>query len=555
MPWSLGRGLLVIAILSGLGLVAGGASGNDPDILAERIRSRLESALDPDALAAGDERLLCIDALATFYENRGYRPAWSDGKRLSKAAAELLKTLDDAWLHGLQPADYHVDLIRDRVSNVKRSRNDAELDLLLSDAFLLYGSHLLSGQVNPETIDSEWFANRRGGNLPEILQSAIDSARVRAALSDLAPPQRGYSRLQEALEKYRRIDASGGWASIPEGEKLKAGMEDPRVPALRERLKRTGDLPSGSADTSGVFDEVLVAAVVRFQRRHGLDADGVIGSATLDALNVPAARRVQQIIVNLERWRWLPQELGERHVIVNVADFHLDCVHEGDTVLTSRVIVGRDYRRTPVFSDELSYIVFNPSWEVPDFIAAEDILPLVRKDPAYLERMGFDVLRGWGPDEKRFDGSSIDWKAVNKRSFPYRLRQGPGPLNALGRMKFMFPNRFSVYLHDTPARELFGKTERTFSSGCIRVEKPLELAIWLLAGDTAYDKPGIQALLDSNESRTVKLPRRVPIHLLYWTSWVSPDGTVYFRRDVYNRDGALGTALRQEPPVASDSSN
>jgi murein L,D-transpeptidase YcbB/YkuD len=361
--------------------------------------------------------------------------------------------------------------------------------------------------------------------------------------------------LQKALATYRDIEIAGGWTTIPDGPVLKPGMVDARVALLRERLARTGDLSPKARGDGEVFNDELVVAVKRFQRRHGLDVDGVAGPATLSALNVPVSRRIRQIVVNLERWRWLPQALGEYHVIVNIADFHLDCVEKGDTVHAGRVIVGRDYRRTPVFSDELSYIVFNPNWEVPNLIAVEDILPIVRKDPSYLERMGFDVLRGWGADEKRYDAASIDWKAVTKDNFPYRLRQKPGTTNALGRMKLMFPNRFSVYLHDTPARELFGKTERTFSSGCIRVERPIELATWLLSGDAAFDERGIRALLESGETRTVRLPRRVPIHLLYWTSWVDATGTVYFRRDIYGRDARLDAALRQDPPGPGEVTN
>jgi len=281
--------------------------------------------------------------------------------------------------------------------------------------------------------------------------------------------------------------------------------------------------------------------------RHGLDVDGVVGSATLDALNVPVEKRVRQLIVNMERWRWLPQDLGKRYILVNIADFELDVVENSQPLMTMRVIVGRDYRRTPVFSDNMTYLVLSPYWHVPTAIAVQDILPKIQQEPGYLAKQNIRVFRGWGAETREIDPRTVNWSHVTAANFSYRLRQEPGPMNALGRVKFMFPNKFNVYLHDTPAQELFAKPERTFSSGCIRIEKPIELAEYLLQSDAKWTREKILAVADKRIEQTVRLPEPMPIHLLYWTAWADEDRTVQFRADVYARDGKLYEALIERP--------
>ncbi|MCA9770794.1 MAG: L,D-transpeptidase family protein, partial [Myxococcales bacterium] len=279
-----------------------------------------------------------------------------------------------------------------------------------------------------------------------------------------------------------------------------------------------------------------------------LEADGVAGRETLAALNVPAAERVRGLLVNLERWRWLPQELGERHVMVNIAGFHLDLVDGGRSVLDMKVIVGRSYRRTPVFSDRIRYLVFNPQWEVPRKLALQDVLPRVREDTAYLEHKGFRVLEGWGADERVVDPATVDWASLGPDHWPYRFRQKPGPTNSLGVVKFMFPNKFDVYLHDTPAKDLFASSKRSFSSGCIRVERALDLAEALLKDDPGWTRERIDATVGAERERTVALRAPVPVHLQYWTAWADEDGSIEFREDLYRRDARVAKALRIEAP-------
>jgi murein L,D-transpeptidase YcbB/YkuD len=298
-----------------------------------------------------------------------------------------------------------------------------------------------------------------------------------------------------------------------------------------------------------LFDEALEQALKRFQQRHGLTADGVVDTVTRAELNMSAERRVEQLELNLERWRWLPQDLGRRHIIVNIAAFELEVEEEGKVVLPMRVMVGLPFHHTPVFSDTIRYIVLNPSWNVPHDIAVEDLLPHVKRDPSYLARQQMQLFQGWGPGAREVDPDTVNWSAITPDDFPFRLCQIPGPINALGRIKFMFPNKFNVYLHDTPSRPLFKETQRDFSHGCIRIQQPIELAVYLLQKDPHWNREAILRELDEAVDRSVRLPEPIPIHLLYWTAWADEDRTIQFRRDIYNQDAPLLAALRALSPT------
>lgn len=348
--------------------------------------------------------------------------------------------------------------------------------------------------------------------------------------------------LRAALADHWQLAEEGGFIRVPIGSSLRLGMRDERVEALRARLTQTGDVLSGQPAESELFDENLEAAVRHFQARHGLDDDGIVGRLTLAELNTAVEERIRQLMVNMERWRWLPHDPGERFIMVNIAGFNMVVVERGVPIMRQRVIVGRDYRQTPVFNCNMTYLVLNPSWEVPNSIAVRDILPEVRRDPDYLRRLGFRVLQGWGAEERELDLDTIDCDAVPADRFPYRFRQEPGPLNALGRVKFMFPNRYAVYLHDTPARDLFRRSDRAFSSGCIRVEHPLDLADLLLEGSARWTPQALREALATEEERTVTLPRSMPVHLVYMTAWVDSRGVLQFRSDVYDRDRGVAEA-------------
>jgi murein L,D-transpeptidase YcbB/YkuD len=319
------------------------------------------------------------------------------------------------------------------------------------------------------------------------------------------------------------------------------------VAALRERLHLEDD--PGIDQDADLFDEALERAVRKFQRRHGLAADGAVGTATRAELNVSVERRVEQLELNLERRRWLPEDLGRRHIIVNIAAFALEVVEEEAVVLAMRVVVGGLEHRTPVFSDTMRYLVLNPYWNVPTDISVGEMLPKIRQDSSYLARSNVRVFLNAGPDAREVDPATVDWSAITQADFPFRLRQDPGPLNALGRVKFMFINKFNVYLHDTPARPLFEASERDFSHGCIRLQRPIELAAYLLQPDPYWHRDALLRALDVAVDYAVPLPEPVPIHLLYWTAWADRDGTIQFRRDIHGWDTPLWQALRAPPPT------
>lgn len=512
--------------------------------IENRLRLRVESGLATASFDVMDERVHARETLRRFYPVRDFAPVWLDGEALAPQAEAFMHWLvSGPARQGLRSAHYHLDAIE----SLELDRNGAlvDMELALSDAFLIVGSHFLAGRLNPETLDSEWLANRRHRDLAPLLGEVAAGADAGSLLESLLPTAPEYAALTRRLGELRQLLDSGGWSTIDAGPTLRPGDESPRVAQIASRLRASGD---HSGDDSKLFDASLETALVAWQARHGLTADGIVGRATLAALNVPVQQRINQLIVNLERWRWLPETLGERYIIVNIAGFELAVVEQGERTLSMRVVVGRPFRRTPVFSETVRYLVLNPSWEVPSRIATQDKLPLIREDPAYLAQQGFQLLEGWGADERVVDPATVDWDNMTARNFNYRLRQGPGPLNALGQVKFMFPNRFSVYLHDTPARELFNEDARAFSSGCIRLQQPLDLAALLLADDPRWTRAAIDEAIAGGREQSVSLRRPIAVHLLYWTAWVDENGALQFRDDIYGRDQPVMQELREDPP-------
>ena len=528
--------------------------------LRENLRQRLEAVHGDAPLMVGDKPLQAAELLQSLYETREWRPIWFDDQgRASALQAQLLDAVDRAADHGLEPDHYHRVELEALLGGSPPFAGTAavvDIELLASDGLLRLGYHLLHGRVDPESIDPDWWLQREVPDLFEALADGRDEGPVDlvAVLDRLAPRYPAYQLLRQRLALQRDLALNGGWSPIPEGPLLRPVASDERVAALRERLAILGDLPAsengnGSESPENDYSDWLVEGVRAFQRRHGLEPDGIVGPRTLAELNTTPEQRVAQLRANLERWRWLPRDLGEEYLLVNIAGYAMH-VHSNDQVrMSQRVVVGTPFRRTPVFSGRITYLVLNPSWEVPPRLAVQDQLPRIRADLSYLERMGFSVYQGWGAEERRIDPESVDWARLSARNFPYRLRQAPGPENALGRVKFMFPNRHNVYLHDTPARGLFAREERAFSSGCIRIEDPQTLTQWLLNERSNIMPPErIQAILDSEVETTVRLDRPLPVHLLYWTAWVDDEGEVHYRRDIYQRDWPLIEAL-DAPPV------
>ncbi len=518
----------------------------------DQLRQTIDNWSSGYLAVALNETVLNKDIINNFYINRQFEFAWFTANTLSAQGRVLVSSIAGIAKEGLLPLDYHSAKIQTLLNTDAPTQDVAAFDILLSDAFLSLASHLQAGKVDPlALISTEWEANRRHSNLPALLQRVADRGDVATALDSLRPKQSRYYRLKIALAKVSALSNLAWQRPLAEAPVLKPNTSDNRIPAITERLKVWGDLHSGPGlESDGPADDesplmytpALAEAVKVFQRRHGLEADGIIGRETIKAINISPEERAKQIIVNMERWRWLAADLGDKHLLVNIAAFELKIIDNNETVFVKPVVVGRNYRKTPVFSNKIRYLVLNPTWTVPYKLAVQDKLPDIQKDPGYLKRLGIRVFRG--DSAVAIDPYTIHWNEITTRNFPFRLVQGPGPQNALGQVKFMFPNPHDVYLHDTPSRELFKKAERAFSSGCIRVSDPLELAEFLLR-DQGWDKERIAASIAKGVTETVSLKAPLPIHIEYWTAWVDRQGILNFRNDIYERDQPLWQALNK----------
>ena len=472
-----------------------------------------------------------------FYRERNYKPLWLSDKGLLKRAQDFLRVITNAENEGLKPSDYYLDDIQ-KYRNTKAPDELAQLDLLLSVAFYRYSNHVFTGRFKPEDVDVDWHISHRPPDARKLFARVVKKDSIAPLLKVIPPRHSGYALLKQQLHRYREIERQGGWPDIGPGSKLEPGIQHAQVAQLRRRLHMTGDLDESNCCDTDIYDGPLAAAVKRFQTRHGLAADGDVGPKTRSALNVPVAEKISQIRLNMERWRWMPRELGQRYLVVNMSGFELYMVVNGSRILTMPVIIGKAYRSTPSFSGWVSYMEYNPYWTIPRKLALEDIVPKQASDASYLTARGIKVFRGWAEAEET-DPQTINWSEVDKDSFPYWLRQEPGPRNALGRIKFIFSNPYRVYLHGTPDKHLFNRVERAFSSGCIRVRDPVQLAAYLLDGGSLQKEEEVLANIHLGSNDRVDLPTAARIYLVYWTAWVDENGGMNFRHDIYNRDTRL----------------
>ncbi|HEX7828596.1 MAG TPA: L,D-transpeptidase family protein [Thermoanaerobaculia bacterium] len=440
-----------------------------------------------------NERICDASGLRTFYSRRDERPAWD-----APAIASLARAIDHLADEGLSPRRYH----RDAIVRL----DGAERDVLATDAFLTAATHLSQGVTDPQFARPSWCAPPPKLDVAAILQAALDEHTIEETLARLTSRHEGYLRLRKALAAYRAVT----WNVVPAGRSLRLGDDDPRVLDVRKRL--------GNTSESSLFDAELDALVRHFQSHHGIAEDGVVGAETLREMNVPAADRARQIAANMERWRWMPQDLGTSYVLVNIAAFRLDVIEDGRSVLAMKTVVGKEYTRTPFFAARIENVIVNPWWNVPESIAIKELWPKQRRDRTYFAREHMVVIDG-------------------------RIRQRPGPWNSLGRLKFDMPNGYNVYLHDTPAKQLFAQPFRAFSHGCIRLERPLDLALYLLRDQPQWNADAMDNDIESGVERTIRLMVPEPVYVLYWTAWVGDDGHVEFHRDHYERDAALASAL------------
>jgi murein L,D-transpeptidase YcbB/YkuD len=523
--------------------------GGEPD--RDDLTRAVRSAVESDA----------SESVRAFYAERGFEPAFVGADVPDDRLPTAIDMFCRSWTHGLIPEIYLSDSLRSRLaaafdesaeSGSDEARGLGDLDVALTSALIRYASDVVTGRVDPREVSSTWNAPLHRIDPASVVAGALEDDSLESIPARVSAMHEQYERLRGALARYRSLEQAGGWRPISEGESLDESASGTRVRELIERLAAEGDLDSTAlADTSHRYTPEVAEAVRSVQRRFGLDVDGVAGSGVVEALNVPIADRIEQIEINMERWRWIPGHLGSRYLYVNIPAFELHAFEGGREIFSMPVVVGEVYEEsaTPVFSDTMEYVVFNPYWNVPESIAETEIVPQAREDRSYLARNEYEVVTSWSDDADVLDPMEVDLDRVADGT--YRIRQKPGPENALGRIKFMFPNDFNIYLHDTPAEYLFDRADRAYSHGCIRVERPEELAEFVLRGGE-WTSGSIQEEIESSTRSTVSLPEPLPVYILYWTAFVD-DGSVHFREDLYGNDAELRRALedRSTPGGAS----
>jgi len=506
------------------------------------IRNHLLVIEEYEGLFPEGEEVSFYRELIEFYDQRYHRSIWFDGDQFKKDPEVLIAEIKDSYGEGLKPADYHLDFIENSVKDPELFTADslgkkALLEILLTNAYLSLASDYLNGKIDPEIIIEDY--NHQDDNLEaqKLLKLLVEEERLAQILETQLPKSSNYTQLRDKLYLYRDSGKIKEWPQINTDETLALEAEGRAVAQLVENLSARAYLNLESLDNRESFSQQVKRSVVRFQLDNGLNADGIVGSKTRKALNIPLEQRIKQIIVNMERWRWLPENLGSRYIYVNIADYNLKLYENNQLKMEMKTIVGQEQRSTPVFSDEIDYLVLNPYWYVPKSIAVKDKLPLIKEDYKYLQENNYSLFQYTGNNNlKEIDPAEVDWSEIDKDNFNYLLRQNPGDENALGRVKFMFPNRFSIYLHDTPSKYLFSETERGFSSGCIRIEKPVDLAEYLLKDQEKWDRQAIEAEMKKDKEKTVYLNNPIKIYLQYNTVWVDSLGNLNFREDIYGRD-------------------
>lgn len=515
----------------------------------EQFPAKLIDLVEQGAQVSSED--FCV---VPVYQYFNLQPLWVTENGPGEQAKLLLSRLKHSDLDGLEPSHYKIVEMASLWES-KKPIDLTRLDVMLTSALLAYLGDLQEGRRSPRAIDPKLFAYACDIDLDPVatMQKIRDSIDFNGFIDSYVPTHYQYIDLRQALVHYRSIAKIGGWPHIPKkGPMIRPDKSDRRIPSIRLRLTMTGDHPYDH-DTRQGYDQLLQDAVERFQERHGLKIDGIIGPQTLSAMNVPVEARIRQIILNMERWRWKKEDLGKKYVLVDIAGFRLQGIENDTTIVEMPVIVGKSYQQTPVFSDRIRYVEFNPYWNVPRSIARKEMLPKLIKDPSYLIQHHIRVFSNWLSTAVELDPYLIDWQKLGRKIVGFRLRQDYGPWNVLGSIKFVFPNRYNVYLHDTLTQNLFKNHRRTFSHGCIRVAEPEQLAHFVLGGENSgWDFKRIDELVDTGKRTIVRLPQPVAIHITYRTTWLAPKGVVHFRNDVYNRDKKLIKALFEKGGAEND---
>ena len=482
-------------------------------------------------------------AWAKFYADQKQASYWLDGGKFSSHGKALLEALSQANTHGLNPEDYGLRRIKDLHDNrLRKSDAQVQAELLLMHSYLDYYQHLAQGRYPELMQETQWHITQNDYSEAEAL------ARLRKlgpdkALMSVLPAHSDYALLRDARKLMQAMVKAGGWPQIPAGGLLKAGMSSELVPTLRKRLQLAGYLPKGSRSAeANLYDDAMVAALKAFQRDNGLQEDGVLGAQGRAMLNYPAKKRLAQIDANLERLRWLPAKLADDRLVVNIAAFNLRGYRGGEELINMRVVVGEEKHQTPTFADQLDYIEINPYWSIPNSIVVNELAPKLVENINYLKSRNMQIYEGW-EDDDTIDADDIDWEDYTEPGviFPHVIKQDPGPGNALGRIKFMFPNQYSIYLHDTPEINLFWAADRSYSHGCVRVHKPMDVADFILRNTKDWDMQRVKETLEDTDNTRVELGKadRMQVLIYYQTAWADEAGRLYFRPDVYQRDEHL----------------
>ena len=502
----------------------------------------LQSLLAADTLdrQVGDAEVRA--AVRAFYTETGATLAWSRSKP-TKVADKALAALGSAREHGLDPYAYQfAGLIAERDALARKPKAErrqalAVFDVRLTAALVRLGRDVAVGRLDPRAVDRRWKAQRAMPNLAATLAASRDDPDE--FLTAIQPRHLEYAALKRGLAALYGVEAKGGWPVV-RSVAVKPGASHPLVAGLRKRLAASGDL--GDAPVEGNrFDAPLGNALRQFQEHHGLPATGRLDPKTLAVLNLPLEMRIRQLALNLERWCWLPDDLGDRHFRVNIPYFHLEAYEQGNLVLDIRAVVGKQGNETPIFSERMTHVVMSPYWNIPPKIAADETMPAVSADLGYLDRQNIEVVRVSGGEPAVVDPSTLDWSDDGALE-GLRFRQRPGASNALGFVKFMFPNEYDVYVHDTPAEALLSRLGRAFSHGCVRVEEPFELAKYVLRDQSRWTPDAIQTAMHAGTETHVKLREAIPVHIVYFTSWVDLKGGLHFRDDVYGYDAKQDAA-------------
>ena len=526
------------------GTMSASAQGSDENSIQENIRKHISELEGSGTIKLGKQKIIGNPVITNLYKNEDYQPVW--GKASNRK--DLMEILDDSYFEGLTPEDYHIDFIKEHdvkiESGVRVTMDEyAEADIVMTDAVLTYAFHMIQGKVHPTKLDPSWNYSMRP--IPDgaefRLMDRLQTQSLKDGVENIRTEMPLYHELRKWFAHLDSIKKSGGDIEpvVYPGAPLRLGDSSPAVAALKEHMTVYGY--TFSSPENEKFDEELEDAIVEFQSFNGLGDDGICGKQTYKALNTTLEERLDIIRINMERCRWINNDLPQEFVLVNIADYHLYIFKDRQIDYECRVVVGKEFHETPVFTSDIKYAVFNPTWTVPYSIATKEMLPKLKKDPNYLQNRNMTLLRG----NEVVNPSTVDFSQHSQKSFPYTIRQEPGPNNALGLVKFIFPNKYSVYLHDTPSKSYFEKSDRAFSHGCVRVKDPLILAEQLL-GDKGYDSEKIAAVIKTKKLQNVNLSKPMPVMIMYWTCYENKiDGRIYFYRDVYGRDKKILSELNK----------